>query len=263
MTELQLIKNAFEALIPYVQERHADKADMAISSKSHVTDLLTEVDVEVQRRIVAMIRESFPDDAIVGEEDGFTNYPDDPNARAWLIDPIDGTQNFVRSLMPEFGISIAFARHGAPVAGGVAFPATGDVFLAEHGSGATRNGRPVHVSHVDSLRMARVEIDFGGPPIRRCTLERAGSVLLHAGQFRCHCAAVLGLCSIASGDGDAYLHVSLSPWDYAAGVLLAVEAGGVSSDFRGSPLHLFRESDGLLVSNGAIHDELLAQLTQT
>lgn len=260
MIEIELIENAFAAVTPYVRERHADKAGMEISSKDHATDLLTEVDLEVQRRVAAMITEAFPHDLIVAEEEGRTRYPDDPNARAWLIDPIDGTQNFVRSLLPEFGISIAFAQDGLLVAGGVSFPITGDVFLAGRGAGALHNGCTTRVSDVRSLTTARVEIDFGGPSIRQRTLDRAGSILLHTGQFRCHCAAVLGLCSIASGDSDAYVHVALSPWDYAAGLLLAEEAGGRSSDFHGNPIHLFRENDGILVSNGHLHDELLAHI---
>jgi myo-inositol-1(or 4)-monophosphatase len=260
MTEIEVIENAFEALIPYVQKRHGDKEGLEVSSKSHATDLLTEVDIEVQRRIAALIQEHFPDDFIVGEEEGYEQYPDDPDARTWLIDPIDGTQNFVRSIFPEFGISVAFARDGMPVVGGVAFPITDDVFLAERGAGATRNGQPLHVSDVASLRLARIEIDFGGPPIRQRTLDRANKLLVKAGQFRCHCAAVLGLCSVASGDCDGYVHVSLSPWDYAAGLLLAEEAGGRASDFHGNPLHLFRQNDGILVSNGEIHNELLAEL---
>ncbi len=262
MTEIALIEHAFEALSPYVRERHADKENLGISSKSHANDLLTEVDIEIQRRIAALIASAFPADTIVGEEEDYARYPDDPNARAWIIDPIDGTQNFVRSLLPEFGISIAFARDGQVLAGGVAFPITGDVFLAERGSGAWRNGRPIHVSSVGSLSLARVEIDFGGPPTRQPTLERAQGILLHAGQFRCHCAAVLGLCSVASGDADAYVHVLLRPWDYAAGLLLAEEAGGKASDLSGNPVRIFGENDGLLVSNGHVHDEMVRELIQ-
>ena len=135
MSELELIEEAFDALIPYVRERHEDREYLDISSKSHANDLVTEVDIEVQRQLVSLIQEAFPDDVVVGEEGRYARYPGDPCARAWLIDPIDGTQNFVRSLLPEFGISIAFSRGGLPVAGGVAFPVTGDVFLAERGAG--------------------------------------------------------------------------------------------------------------------------------
>ena len=260
MTEVELIAHAFETLGPYVMERRADREHLGISSKSHANDLLTEVDIETQRRIVAMIGEAFPGDVIVGEEEGYTRYPGDPGARAWIIDPIDGTQNFVRSLLPEFGISIACVQGNAFVAGGVAFPGTGDVFLAERGAGASRNGRPIRVSDVASLALARVEIDLDGPHKRQPTLDRAGTILLNAGQVRCHCAAVLGLCSIASGDADAYVHVSLRPWDYAAGLLLVEEAGGRSSDLSGHPVRVFGENDGLLISNGRIHEELLTHL---
>jgi myo-inositol-1(or 4)-monophosphatase len=263
MTEIELIAQILEVLGPYVRERRADRENLTISSKSHANDLLTEVDIETQRRIVARIGEAFPGDLIVGEEEGYARYPGEPGGRTWIIDPIDGTQNFVRSLLPEFGISIAFARGNELLAGGVAFPGTGDVFLAERGSGAEQNGRPIRVSEVNHLSLARVELDFDGPSKRQATLDRARSILLNAGQVRCHCAAVLGLCSIASGDADAYVHVSLRPWDYAASLLLAEEAGGASSSLSGDPLQLFGENDGILVSTGRIHAELLAHVRRS
>ena len=123
--------------------------------------------------------------------------------------------------------------------------------------GRTRHPLLPPVRHPDRAAHPR----DGGPPARRPTLDRAREILLNAGQFRCHCVAVLGLCSVATGDGDGYVHVSLRPWDYAAGLLLAEEAGGTSSDLSGHPLQLFGQNDGVLVSNGHIHEELLAYVT--
>ena len=143
------------------------------------------------------------------------------------------------------------------MAGGVAFPGTGDVFLAERGAGASRNGRPIRVSDVASLALARVEIDLDGPHKRQPTLDRAGTILLNAGQVRCHCAAVLGLCSIASGDADAYVHVSLRPWD--PGLLLVEAREAVHRTERPSGAGIRRERRPS-ISNGRIHEELLTHL---
>ena len=185
-------------------------------------------------------------------------YPQNHGARCWIIDPIDGTQNFVRGLFPAFGVSIAFAASGRAVAGGVAVPALGDAFLAERGGGAHRNGAPLRVSTTPCLSVARAEVDFANQDLREETMRRLGGVLLRAGQIRCHCAAVIGLCSIATGDADGYFHVGLSPWDHAAATLIVDEAGGQSTRFDGSPIELFGADRSLLATNGRIHPECVA-----
>ena len=261
MTELELIENILEELMPYVRKRRLEKDTLGIQSKEHANDLLTEVDLETQRRIVEKIQAVFPDDCIVGEEEEFSKFPEDPNVRCWIIDPIDGTSNFIRCIFPEYGISIAFAEGGQPVAGGIGFPGLGDVFLAQRGEGATRNGKPLQVTNAAEIGLARVEVDFGRTPTRQATMDQAGEVIVKAGQFRCHCSAVVGLCSVATGDCDAFVHTSLPPWDYAAGMVIVEEAGGRSSDFRGNPISLFGDNPGILVTNGSVHDDLLRHLT--
>lgn len=263
MTEIELIAEALEELSDYVRVRYADRVNIAVSAKGNPNDVLTEVDVAVQERFAARLRETFPDDLLVGEEGELARIPDAPDARCWIIDPIDGTQNFVRSLYPAFGISVAFARGGRVVAGGVALPVTHDLFLAERGVGATRNGRPLAVSQVATLANARVEVDFGTPGAREEVVRYAAGVIEHAGQLRCHCAAVIGLCSIATGDMDAYVHARLHPWDFAAALLIAEEAGARSSRFDGAPLALFEDNLGILVTNGRFHDEMLAVIGES
>ena len=260
--EYEFIKKSLFVLMPYVAERYGDRPKVSVWSKSDANDLLTEVDEEVQRRLTKLIGEAFPGDAILGEELGMSGMPADPKGRCWVLDPIDGTQNFVRGLFPAFGISIAFAADGNVRAGGVGMPMTGDVFLAERGRGATRNGNPLAVSSVDALGLARVEIDFGNPAIREETLARFTKLAIHAGQVRCHCAAVVGLCSVATGDMDGYFHVALAPWDYAAAALIVEEAGGRVTHLDGSALNLFGADKSLLATNGRIHDESLGIVTR-
>ena len=260
MREIEFIESMLAETSALVRGKYADRSKVAVSWKSEANDLLTEVDLAVQDHIVAAVNRCFPGDAIAAEERDFAHAPDDPMHRCWVIDPIDGTQNFVRGLFATFGISVAFFDGGLVMAGGVALAIAGDVFLAERGSGAFRNGARTFVSRVDSLSVARVEVDFSGPRERQETLERASRLIRDVGQVRCNCSTVVALCSIASGDMDAFVHVSLNPWDYAAGQVIVEEAGGKTSRLDNGPLCLFDGKRGVLMSNGLLHEDLVGIL---
>jgi len=188
--------------------------------------------------------------------------PGDRQVRCWFIDPIDGTQNFVRGMFPEFGVSLAFADAGEVCAGGVAMAGAEILMLAGKGLGATRSGKPMKVSSVGELGSARVDIDFGYPHQRQGTLDRFSGLICSAGQFRCYCAAIMGLCSVACGETDAYMANETQPWDSAAGALLVQEAGGRASTLSGDALNLVRGKSSILVSNGRVHDAVLAEIAQ-
>lgn len=258
MSEIEFIRAALDDMAVYVRGKYAMRDGVTVSFKREANDLLTEVDLAVQEELVRRIRTAYPDDAIVAEEAGLDSARIGSNGRTWLIDPIDGTQNFVRGLFPAYGISVALAEGGKPIAGGVAVPGKGELYLAERGAGAFRNGERIRVSDIDTVDCARAEIDFSCPSDRTRTLQQFGPLIEAVGQVRCHCAAVIGLCSIATGDMDAYVHVTLNPYDYAAAMVIVEEAGGVVSRLNGDPIHLFDARPGVLGSNGRIHDELRA-----
>lgn len=263
MLERDFIQEQFNALAPYVRERYAERDTLVVSGKREVNDVLTDVDLEVQRRIVHAIQERWPDDMIVAEESGFDTIADTAPARCWFIDPIDGTQNFVRGLFPIFGISIGFAKDGVPTAGGVDFPIMHDTFLAARGEGATLNGKPIRVSKNATLAEARVDADIGLVLHRPAILKHIDTILSDAGQIRSYGAAVAGLCAIASGHTDAYIPAHLNSWDMAAGILLVDEAGGRVTRFDGAPIDLFAPFHSFAATNGPLHDELLAHLNGT
>ena len=260
MTEIQLIEEMLLETAQIVQEKYAVRSSIKVSSKNEPNDLLTEADLAVQDRVCERIAQVFPSDAIAAEERERAHNPDDPGARCWVIDPIDGTQNFVFGIFPIFGISIAFAVGGRPVAGGIMFPINNDIFLAERGAGTRRNGKPQRVSEITRVDTARIEIDFSGREHRKETLERAGAIIEEAGQIRCNGSTVHGLCSIASADMEAFFHVALNPWDYAAGQIIIEEAGGKTSRLDGAPLMLFDNKKGILASNAHIHNQLLKMI---
>lgn len=260
MSEIDFIAGFLRDNAPYAIEKFADREQLTVAQKRDANDLLTEADLTLQKRAVDLIQRQFPGDAIVAEEGEFARLPRDKNARCWVMDPIDGTNNFVRGLFPIFGISLAFAVGGEAVAAGVALPGKPALLLAERGAGATCDGQRLRVSDVKLLGEARVDMDFSGPADRAALLERGGNLLLHAGQLRCHGSAVASIAQVATGDIDAYVHMSLSPWDYAAAQLLVEEAGGLASRHDGSPLRIFDNKKGVVISNAALHQELLSTL---
>ncbi|MBI5094122.1 MAG: inositol monophosphatase [Candidatus Hydrogenedentes bacterium] len=260
MTEIAFIESVLTDVASYVRERYLDRTHLEVSTKTEANDLLTEVDLETQRRVVARINAQFPGDIVVAEEANLNVLPPDTHARTWFLDPIDGTQNFVRGIFPLFGVSLAFAQQGIVRSGGVMLPMNNDLFLGERGAGAFRSGKRLHVANVSSVALARADIDFSVPSHRDETLQRATRLIVKTGQIRCFCSAVVAMCSIASGDADIFFNVGLSPWDYAASQVILEEAGGKTSRLDGSPLHFFDKRRGVLATNGHIHAETLSLL---
>ncbi len=257
MPELAFITKFLKANRKYVLEKYRNKSEITIAAKEDPSDLLTEVDLTVQKRFLDAVRESYPDDLVIGEESGLDVLPKTIPKRAWVIDPIDGTYNFVRGINPAFGISIAFVRDGAAQAAGVALPFSGHMFTATLGGGAYCDGQRLIVSTVQHINEACIEIDFSTMEDRRRLVRRGVEVLRKAGQIRCQGSAVVGICQVATGDVDGYLHMSLYPWDYAAAQLIAEEAGAMATRLKGEPLGVFDGKQGVLISNGAIHNAML------
>lgn len=261
MREMQFIEELLPHIARFVRSRYADRNAMHVSSKAGPVDLLTEVDLEVQRRIQRGIWSKFAGDVIIAEEEGLDRLPDDPSGRCWVLDPIDGTMNFVRGLVGTFGVSVAFANGGRVVAAGVAFPELDLCFTATRGGGAMCNGAVVGVSEVAHLSQALLEIDFARPEHREPIVSATAGLLREVGQVRCHGSAVLGLCSVADGHGDAYVHAGPKVWDFAAAAMIVEEAGGTVTDFEGRPLQLFQAlSTTLVASNGRVHEAVLDRI---
>lgn len=257
MTELGFIKRFLEENMDYARDKFAARDAITVTSKRDANDLLTEVDLTLQKRAIDQIRRVFPGDAIVAEEGEYAKAPADPEGRCWVMDPIDGTNNFVRGVFPIYAISLAFAIHGRPVSAGVALPGMNSVLTAEEGQGAFWGRRRLVVSEVQTLAEAKVDLDFGGTEDREAWLERGQEIIRQSGQLRGFGSAVSAISQVATGDLDAFLHMTLNPWDYAAAQLLVEEAGGMASRLDGKPLRLFDGKLGVLISNGAIHKEML------
>ncbi|WP_029041460.1 inositol monophosphatase family protein [Cucumibacter marinus] len=188
-------------------------------------DILTETDQAVEDFIRSRIHEAFPEHDFLGEETGGS-----VKGLAWVVDPIDGTANFARQI-PHYCISVAFVANGETVLGAIYNPATKELFEAQRGAGATRNGIPIRVSSQRSVSAASVELGWS----TRLPLETyltALSALIRAGvSVRRGASGAMGLAYVADGRSDAYAELHMHAWDCLAGLLLVKEAGGVIAPF--------------------------------
>lgn len=195
---------------------------LSVDTKSTPTDAVTDVDRGSERLIVARILENRPDDGILGEEGA---------ARAgtsgvrWVVDPLDGTVNFLYGI-GAYAVSIGVEIDGVGVAGAVYHAARGEMYDAFLGGGARRDGEALACSGVDDLAMALVGTGFGyAADVRARQGAVVARVLPQVRDIRRIGSAALDLCAVASGSRDAFYEVGLSPWDRAAGLVIATEAG--------------------------------------
>jgi myo-inositol-1(or 4)-monophosphatase len=220
-----------------------------VVTKSTPTDVVTEFDRAAEALIVNRLRSERPDDGLIGEEG--TNDPGTSGIH-WLIDPIDGTTNFLYDL-PAYAVSVAAADNLGPVAGAVYLPVTDEMFWAGRGTGAWRNGTPIHCSAVDDLALALVGTGFAYRAERRvvqaATMAR---IIPEIRDFRRFGSAAVDLCYVACGRLDVYFEQWLNPWDRAAGELIATEAGALVGDYR-TPGD---EPDGLLAAPRGLYDAI-------
>jgi myo-inositol-1(or 4)-monophosphatase len=223
-------------------------------------DLVTATDRELEDMIVARLTAAFPDDAIVAEEASASGVERPPSDRwVWYLDPLDGTTNFAHSY-PQFAISLALARGTEGELGIVSDPLREELFAARRGGGATLNGSPIRVSPVEHLAEALVGTGFPYDSRERAAFYVAffEAFMKRAQGVRRVGAAALDLCAVACGRYDGFWEWKLKPWDTAAGGLIVREAGGVVTNFDGSPHDLFGIQT--LASNGAIHAEMIEVL---
>jgi myo-inositol-1(or 4)-monophosphatase len=213
-----------------VRDRRRDSH--AVSAKSTATDLVTEVDRATEQWLVEQLATRRPADAILGEEGG--GRPGTSGVR-WLLDPIDGTVNFVLGL-PHYAVSVAAEVDGAVVAGAVANPVSGETFRARRGGGAWLGDQRLAGPRDIPLARAVVATGFGyDAGLRSRQVAAAQPLLPRLGDIRRLGAASLDLCFLAAGRVDGYFEAALNPWDHAAGGLVAAEAGCLRSGLHGRP----------------------------
>ncbi|MFW5939650.1 MAG: inositol monophosphatase family protein [Halolamina sp.] len=234
------------------------RGELTVDSKAQALDSVTEFDREVQRQIAQLLREEDPDAAIVGEEDlpeVETRSAVPETGAAWIVDPIDGTNNFVAGNR-NWGVAVAAVEDGESVAAVNEFPALGDTYAA--GVGATRNGEPCTVSDRTAAETFTIDPVFGLSAHHRRKLSEYVDVIAEEfGDSRRFGCSQFALSSVAAGELEAVVSgVRLAPWDTVGGVHLIREAGGTVTDLDGN--RWTPASDGIIASNGEAHDDLVA-----
>ncbi|HTF11173.1 MAG TPA: inositol monophosphatase family protein [Asanoa sp.] len=228
-----------------------------VTTKSTDTDVVTAADRAVERQVIAALGARRPGDTVLGEEYGGSGGAD--AAVRWVVDPIDGTVNYLYGL-PQYAVSLAAEVNGVAVAAVVRNAATGEEWTATRGGGAYRGTRRLSASVQTDLAQALVATGFGYDAKRRAhQAEVLTRVITRVRDIRRFGAAALDLCLAAEGAVDAYYEKGLNPWDHAAGGLIATEAGLVVGGLEGRPAG----PDMLVAAPPAIFGpltELLAEL---
>ncbi|MGH7155731.1 MAG: inositol monophosphatase family protein [Acetobacteraceae bacterium] len=215
-------------------------------------DFVTEADRAVEDLLAARLAVAFPGDGFLGEETGFREGSD-----VWVVDPIDGTANFVRGI-PHFCVNVAFVRDGRTELGATYNPIAGELYFARRGHGATRNGAAIAVAPTPSLSEAAVEVGWSTRVPNAAYLRCVGQILDAGAHVRRGASGALGLAFVADGRTDAYVELHMNAWDCLAGLLLVREAGG-----RVGP---YLQQDGLrsggpvLAAAGGVAEALAATL---
>lgn len=238
--------------------REYQRCDKQVELKGRA-NLVTIADRESEALLVREIRSRYPEHSILTEESGTLGPPGEDR---WIIDPLDGTTNFAHQY-PFYCVSIGFERNGRVVCGVVYDPLRDELFRAARGVPPTLNGDPIRVSTVPSLRDSLLMTGFS-----YAFREKIETVI---GQFRAFMiesqavrrggSAALDLCYVACGRVEGFWELDLHPWDTAAALVIAEEAGARVTDFRGRPYSVYLKE--ILASNGGVHDEMLGVLQST
>jgi myo-inositol-1(or 4)-monophosphatase len=211
-------------------------------------DVLTEMDGAIERYIRAQIARRYPQDAVLGEEEGGAT-----GERLWIIDPIDGTANYARGL-PRYCVSIGYAEAGVPVLGAIYDPSHDWLYSAAHGEGAWQDGERMRVSDVADMQAATVELGWSTRRPASAYVDMIGRVFAAGGAMRRAGSGALGLVDVAAGRVEGYAELHINSWDCAAGIVLVREAGGFTNDFfAGDGM---RSGNPLLATNAALCGKL-------
>lgn len=230
------------------------RTDIAVETKAHATDPVTQADRDTQERVASVLEDTYPNEVIVGEEDGARRSVPE-NGVAWVIDPIDGTSNYIRGVR-TWATSVACVVDGACVAATNVFPALGDAYVAGP-DGVTRNGSTITVSSETEPNAGILSPTLwgGASPHDAFTTAVERTVETFGDLRRAGCAQGT-LSRVASGGLDVAISTAdPNPWDTIAGAFMVEQAGGVVTDIDGNQWR--HDATGLVATNGELHEAAL------
>lgn len=242
-TEIEQLMKACGEII-----KNADRSAIGIVEKEGHANFVTKYDKLVQEKLKEGLAEIFPEAVFVGEES--ENTPNIEKGYAFIVDPIDGTTNFIKDFRNSC-ISVALVYDAKPIWGAVYNPYTDEFFRAKKGCGAYLNEKSIHVS---DGRLEDALVLFGTAPyydkLRDKSMQKAKEYLEKAADIRRSGSAALDLCAVAAGRAELFFEYLLQPWDYAAGMLIVAEAGGSVTDTEGNPLPVIEKSSVMAQGSG-------------
>ncbi len=254
---LNIAIKAARAAGAIINRASLDVERLTVTAKSH-NDFVTEVDQAAEDAIIATILEAYPGHGILAEESGRSHGAKN-SEYVWIIDPLDGTTNFIHGF-PVYAVSIALAFRGQLQQAVVYDPTRNDLFYASKGKGAYLNDRRIRVSK--RTRMLECLIGTGFPFRKGDNFQRYlkmfEEVMVQCAGVRRPGAASLDLCYVAAGYYDGFFETGLSPWDVAAGALIITEAGGLVGNFTGEPDFLYQRE--VVAGNPRIYGQLVKTL---
>lgn len=228
------------------------QSELKLEGKGHFANFATKADLESEAKVIDIIKANFPDHNIIAEESGTV---DQGSEYTWAIDPIDGTIPFVDGIS-TFGASIGLLRNNKPFVGAINMVAQGELYWAEEGKGAFKDGQRINVRKEGQLKKSTIALEFGHGG-RNEKLEKQFKPIVEKVRFAyVFGAGVKALTSIAEGTVDECFFEG-HPWDFAAGAILVVEAGGKVTDPQGNEPNFVAPTFELLCSNGLIHDDIV------
>ncbi|MFC0178867.1 inositol-1-monophosphatase [Thorsellia kenyensis] len=222
-------------------------------------DFVTNVDKQAEAAIIEIIKKSYPDHTIIGEESG--QIAGNDNTVQWVIDPLDGTTNFVKGF-PHFAVSIAARQNGRTEIAVVFDPIRNELFTAVRGQGAQLNGYRLRMKDVKSIEgtILATGFPFKYKQFSANFIGMLNALFVECADFRRTGSAALDLAYVAANRVDGYFEIGLKPWDFMAGELIVKEAGGIVTDFVGDNNYL--ESGNLVAGNGKVVRGILNKIRE-
>lgn len=252
----QFLATAVEAVVRAGDMQIARFGSSVRVDKKGVIDLVTEIDLEVERMFRALIADRFPEHDVLAEEMGQTR---EGASHRWVFDPLDGTTNYAHGI-PIFCATVALEIDRVPTVAAVYDPNRRELFTAERGVGAWLNGEPLRVSSpkalLESVLVTGFPYDVRNPRRLQETVALFAAFLREARAVRRLGSAAIDLCWVAAGRMEGFWETALKAWDVMGGALIVEEAGGRVTGLDGSPWDAHRGH--VLATNGHVHDEMLA-----
>jgi myo-inositol-1(or 4)-monophosphatase len=237
--------------------RNSFVTELVIEAKSDANDLVTNMDKEIEQFFISRIRSDFPGHKVFGEE-GFGDVIESLDGVIWLLDPIDGTMNFIHQ-QSNFAISLGIYEDGIGKLGYIYDVVNDNLYHAVHGEGAYCNDERLTPLKETTLDKSIVGINATWvTPNRYIKHEDSIRLIQDVRGTRSYGSAALELAYLATGRIDAYISMRLSPWDIAGGIIIAREVGGIATNFKGEPANLLKQ-DSFIAANPSVHSKILTE----